>query len=79
MKNSINVVNLGQKTLTRFYSLGRILWKRMLMRLKWEYLNNTKKSYKRAPYSCANAFAIIVFGVKKCGYKLQYIQKDIIL
>ena len=46
------------------YSPGRVLWKRMLMKLKYLYLGHDKK---KKNYKNANAYAIIQFG--KSGMK----------
>lgn len=46
------------------YSPGRVLWKRMLMKLKYLYIPNDKK---KKNYNNANAYAIIQFG--KSGMK----------
>lgn len=68
-KQPHNNIVLREKVVTRFYSVGRVLWKRFLLRMQAEYLM-TKKKEKKNPIKFVNAYAIVVAAVKKLNHKL---------
>lgn len=69
-----NVVVFGDRQVDRFYSLGRVLWKRFLIRIKSEYLVY-KKHEKYHKFSCPNAYAVVLAAVRTMGYKTQVMKK----
>ena len=65
--SSCRVALLGDNVLTRYYSTGRLLWKKFLLRMQWEHLT-TKKKEKRNSYANPNAYAIVVAANKVMNY-----------
>lgn len=73
-KQPHNNIVLREKVVTRFYSVGRLVWKRFLLRMQAEYLVVKKKDRKN-PYKCANAYAVVVAAVRRLNYKPVVMQR----
>jgi hypothetical protein len=71
------VWKFGNREISRYYSAGRILWKRCLMKLQFQYLKSKRKDKRR--YFCASAYAIVLAAIQKMDYKPQVIQRAIII
>ena len=71
-----NIISFGNKDADRFYSMGRVLWRRFLMKLKHEYVH-VKKHEKVRKFSNENAYAIVTAAVYKMGYKPTVMKKTV--
>ena len=71
-----NKVVFYRREMARYYSLGRVLWRRFLMRLKWEYIK-TRKGDRRRRFGNDNAWAVVCAAVHKMGHKLQHVRKPV--
>ena len=67
-KRMCNKVYFDDREVSRYYSVGRVLWRRFLMRVRSEFAGEKKKEKYRS-YKNPNAFAIVAAAVKKMNFK----------
>lgn len=65
---------VDKKVPISFYSPGKALWKRMLLKLQYIYIKPNKKKSKQK-YHNANAYAIIQFGKSNMKIDLDLFNK----
>lgn len=70
-----NAVVYNGREASRFYSVGRVLWRRFLMRLKHDHVKH-RKGEKRRRFRNENAYAIVLAAVKMMGYESKKLKKS---